>query len=95
MTVFLRGGNSVAFSATTSSNSSSLNGSGDVIRVVNESNTDGFIKTGVGAQTATSSDVYLAPLSTSFLQIDFADDTVAAVATTGTITVRVHRGSAR
>jgi hypothetical protein len=95
MGVFIRGGNSVVVVAGASSADESLDGDGDVLRIVNNSNNETFVKAGVGAQTATSSDFCVPPKSVAFLAIDYADDTVAMVSPSGSSAVIVMRGSLR
>jgi hypothetical protein len=97
MSVFRQSGNTVAIASTSggANQSFSLSGSGDVLRVVNPSNLDAFIKTGVGSQTATSSDVLVRAGTEILIQIDFADDSVGVITPSTPSGLYVARGSAR
>lgn len=77
------------------SQNNSLPGAGDVLKVMNTSTLDAYIKTGVGAQTATTSDIVVVAKSEAFLQIDFADDNIAVKTPNSSTNILVMRGSVR
>lgn len=75
------------------SNSFSLNGAGDVLYAYNSSNLDAYIKTGIGAQTATTADMLVPSKQALFLLIDLADDTIAIATPSASNGFAVARGT--
>lgn len=88
--MFRKGGDNVQVNA---GSSASLNGVGDVLRIVNSGSIEVYFRVGVGAQTPTTADVFLLKGEEILLQIDFADDTIAVRTASGG-QVQVMRGSA-
>lgn len=86
--------NTASISGSTTSASASLGGSGGTsLRVYNASSAVAYVRWGSGAQTAVTTDTYLAPGATETFQINGnMVDTVAAILSTGTGSVLFQRG---
>lgn len=93
MTVFVRNGNTVAVVNSSGSNSIdvTLDGSGSVLRISNPGANSAYIKTGVGAQTATTSDLHVNNNDETFLRIP-VEHTHAAIFIVNAGTLYVIRG---
>jgi hypothetical protein len=92
VSVFNPGGTNLVLTSSTASGT--LNGDGDVLRIVNNGDQDVYVKSGVGSQSPTNANFYVAPGTTAFLQIGFGDTDVAISTASGGQAV-LMRGSLR
>lgn len=92
---FRASGPTLSISATTTSAGSTWSqavaSNSPVVRIVNSGTPVVFVRTGKGSQTATATDVAIAPGGTAFL-FKNNDDGIAAICATGTATVYATPG---
>lgn len=85
-------GTTTTISASTTSANASIGSSGNVIRIYNSGTVPVFVRWGAGAQTATTSDLPLAPGGVEMFS-KFNADNVAVITASGTASVYVTPGS--
>lgn len=66
---------------------------GDCLRVFNNTTAVAFLKYGIGAQTATTANIAIAPGAVEVIAVGDATDTVAVILSTGTGSVYLTKGS--
>jgi hypothetical protein len=89
---FRIGGSTVAVSCTTTSADETISGHKGQIVVYNAGTVAVFMRTGIGAQTAVTTDYPVAPGSTQTLSIPTNHNTVGAITGSGTATLYVTPG---
>ena len=93
MTVFRQNGATIFTSANTTSQNNALVGAGGYLKVSNQGAAAClFVRSGQGAQTATTSDLPIAPGEQAILKIDLADDNFAIITHASSCNVAISRG---